>query len=102
MKFIFEVTMKPGFSVEEYAEGWLAASKVMQQTPGALGTYLHRKIGDGKTLLAIAHWESKAARDLKDDSASDVVKAILAKHAKHCDIKVIGEFEEPEWQVLPS
>jgi len=101
MKFIFEVTMKPGFSVEEYAEGWVKASEIMQQTPGALGTYLHRKLGSDDTVLAIAHWESKAARDEKDDNASELVRSILAKHAKHCDIRVVGEFAEPEWQVLP-
>lgn len=101
MKFIFEVRVKPGFTVEEYAEGWVRASEIIQQSPGALGTYLHRKIGEPDKALAIAHWESKAARDAKDDSRSDTVKAILEKHAKYCDIKVIGEFEEPEWQVLP-
>ena len=100
MKFIFEVTMRPGFSAEEYAQGWLEASRIMQQTPGARGTYLHRKIGEPKTLLAIAHWDSKACRDLKDDSASEQVRRILEKHAKHCDIEVIGEFEEPEWEVV--
>lgn len=101
MKFIFEVRMKPGFSVEEYAQGWEEASRIMQETPGARGTYLHRKIGDDNTVLAIAHWESKAARDKKDDNASDVVRRILAKHARHCEINIIGEFEEPEWEALP-
>ena len=100
MKFIFEVTMKPGFSVEEYAEGWVRASEVIQQTPGAMGIYLHRKLGCDDTVLAIAHWQSKVARDAKDDSASELVESILAKHAQHCDIRVIGEFEEPEWQVV--
>ena len=102
MKFIFEVKMKPGFSVEEYAEGWVKASEIMQQTPGALGTYLHRKIGSDDTVLAIAHWQSKAARGLKDDDASEEVRSILAKHAKHCDISIIGEFDDPEWQVIPD
>lgn len=102
MKFIFEVTMKPGFTVEEYAEGWLRASEIIQQTPGARGTYLHRKIGEPDKALAIAHWDSKQARDAKDDKRDATVKAILEKHAKHCEIKVIGEFEEPEWQVVPK
>jgi hypothetical protein len=102
MKFIFEVTMKPGFTVEEYAEGWVKASEIIQQTPGARGTYLHRKIGERNKVLAIAHGESKEARDAKDDSRSATVKAILDKHAKHCDIEVIGEYEEPEWQVVPD
>lgn len=102
MKFIFEVTMKPGFTVEEYAEGWVRASEIIQQSPGARGTYLHRKIGEPNTVLAIAHWDSKVARDRKDDSASATVKAILEKHARHCEVRVIGEYEEPEWQVIPG
>jgi heme-degrading monooxygenase HmoA len=102
MKFIFEVTMKPGFTVDDYAQGWLRASEIIQQTPGARGTYLHRKMGEPNKALAIAHWDSKAARDAKDDRRNAVVKAILDKHAEHCEINVIGEFEEPEWRVLPD
>lgn len=101
MKYIFEVTVKPGFSVEEYARGWEQASRIIQQTPGALGTYLHRKIGEPNKVLAIAHWQSKAHRDAKDDQRSEKVKAILAKHAQVVDVTVIGEYQEPEWQVLP-
>ena len=41
MKFIFEVRVKPGFSVEEYAKGWVEASEIIQQSEGAKGTYLH-------------------------------------------------------------
>ena len=102
MKFVFEVRVKPGFTVEEYAQGWVEASEIIQQTPGARGTYLHRKIGEPDKVLAIAHWDSKADRDAKDDSRSEKVKAILAKHAKVCEVTVIGEFDEPEWQVLPE
>ncbi len=102
MKFIFEVRVKPGFTVEEYAQGWVEASEIIQQTPGARGTYLHRKIGEPDKVLAIAHWDSKADRDAKDDSRSEKVKAILAKHAKVCEVTVIGEFDEPEWQALPE
>jgi uncharacterized membrane protein YqiK len=101
MKFIFEVRMKPGYTVEEYAEAWVRASEIIQQTPGAKGTYLHRKIGESNTLLAIATWESKAHRDAKDDRRNATVRAILEKHATNCEITVIGEFEEPEWSVLP-
>ena len=53
MKSIFEVRMKPGYMVDEYADAWVRASKIIQRTPGACGTYLHRKIGDPTTLLAI-------------------------------------------------
>ena len=102
MKFLFEVRMKPGYSIEEYADGWVTASEIIQQTPGARGTYLHRKIGEPNVALAIAHWDSKSARDAKDDRKSAIVSAILDKHAKICDIQLIGEFEEPEWSVLPE
>lgn len=101
MKFIFEVRMKPGYTVAEYADAWVQASEVIQQTPGALGTRLHRKIGEPDVLLAIASWESKAARDAKDDSRDELVRSILEKHARSCEITVIGEFEEPEWEVMP-
>ncbi len=101
MKFIFEVRVKPGYSVEEYADAWIRASEVIQQTPGARGTRLHRKIGEPDKLLAIASWESKAARDAKDDRRDELVKSILEKHARHCEVTIIGEFEEPEWVVLP-
>lgn len=102
MKYIFEVRMKDGYTVEEYARAWVEASEIIQQTPGARGTYLHRKIGEPETLLAIAHWDSKAHRDAKDDSRSAKVKAILQKHARTCEITPLGEFEEPEWEVQPN
>jgi heme-degrading monooxygenase HmoA len=101
MKFIFEVRVKPPYSAEDYAAAWLRASDIIQQAPGARGTFLHRKIGDPSRLLAIAHWDSKAARDAKDDRRDATVRAILEKHAETCEITVIGEFEDAEWQVLP-
>ena len=102
MKFIFEVRVKPGYTVEEYAENWIRASEIIQQSPGARGTRLHRKIGEPDTLLAIASWESKEARDAKDDRRDELVRRILEKHAEKCEITVIGEFEEPEWVVTPG
>ncbi len=102
MKFIFEVRMKPGYTVDDYAAAWIRASEIIQRTPGARGTYLHRKIGSTDTLLAIATWESKAHRDAKDDRRDETVRTILEKHAQNCEITAIGEFEEPEWSVLPE
>ncbi|MGH8663531.1 MAG: antibiotic biosynthesis monooxygenase family protein [Burkholderiales bacterium] len=102
MKFIFEVRMKPGYTVEEYAAAWVEASRIIQRTPGARGTYLQRKIGAPDTLLAIAHWDSKAHRDAKDDRRDATVRAILEKHARNCETTLLGEFEEPEWAVLPE
>jgi len=101
MKFLFEVRVKPPYTAAEYADAWVRASEIIQQAPGARGTYLHRRIGDPQRLLAIAHWDSKAARDAKDDRRDATVRAILDKHAETCEIRVIGEFEDPDWQVLP-
>lgn len=94
--------MKPGYTVDEYADAWVRASKIIQRTPGAGGTYLHRKIGDPNTLLAMATWASKAHRDAKDDRRDETVRAILDMHSKHCEVTLIGEFEEPQWSVLPE
>ncbi len=102
MKYIFQVRVIPPYTVDEYAAGWIEASRIIQQTPGALGTELHRRIGSDDTLLAIAHWRSKADRDAKDDDRDATVRAILAKHAKTCEITLIGEFEAPEWVVQPA
>jgi len=102
MKFLFEVRVKPPYTADEYADAWVRASEIIQQAPGARGTYLHRRIGDPHRLLAIAHWDSKAARDAKDDRRDATVRAILEKHAETCEINVIGEFDDPAWQVLPQ
>ena len=101
MKFIFEVRLKPGRSVEEYTDAWVRASRIIQRAPGARGTQLHRKIGDPYTLLAIASWESKAARDAREDHLprDAQTRAILAAHLEIVDFKLIGEFEDPEWVV---
>lgn len=102
MHFIFEVHVKPGVNVEQYAAAWLRASKIIQQAPGAQGTRLHRKIDDPQVLLAIATWESKAKRDAMEAKQSELVRKIIAEQADFVDVVVIGEFEEPEWQVLPG
>ncbi|HUP65171.1 MAG TPA: antibiotic biosynthesis monooxygenase [Thermoanaerobaculia bacterium] len=100
MKFLFEVRIRPGYAAENYAEAWIRASEIIQRWPGARGTRLHRKIGEPNVLLAIAEWDSKAERDAIQESDSEV-DAIIRSAAKTCDITILGEFEEPEWVVLP-
>ncbi|MDK1024157.1 MAG: antibiotic biosynthesis monooxygenase [Gammaproteobacteria bacterium] len=102
MHFIFEVHVKPGVKAEQYADAWLRASKIIQQAPGAQGTRLHRKIGDPQVLLAIATWETKAKRDAMEARQSELVRKIIAEQAEFVEVVVIGEFEEPEWVVLPG
>ncbi|TDG12045.1 antibiotic biosynthesis monooxygenase [Seongchinamella unica] len=100
MHFIFEVHMKPGYPPERYAQAWVKASELIQQAPGALGTRLHRKIGEPNVLLAIATWESKAARDAMEATPDQQVADIIREQAQFVEVKVIGEYEAPEWEVV--
>jgi heme-degrading monooxygenase HmoA len=101
MHFIFEVKIKPGYSAEQYAAAWIKASQIIQRAPGAQGTRLHRKIGSADTLLAIATWETKAARDAMEGALPESVRQIIEAEAGFVDVRVIGEFEAPEWTVIP-
>lgn len=101
MHFIFEVKIKPGYSAEQYAAAWIKASEIIQRAPGAQGTRLHRKIGSPDTLLAIATWETKAARDAMEGALPESVRQIIEAEARFVDVRVIGEFEAPEWTVIP-
>ena len=102
MIFIFEVQVKPGASAERYAEAWVRASEIIQRAAGARGTRLHRRIGDSGSLLAIASWDSKAQRDAADGQRDPRVQAILDEQSELVSIRVVGEFEDPEWVVLPD
>ena len=101
MHFIFEVHVKPGYTAEQYAAAWVAASKLIQRASGARGTRLHRKIGDAKSLLAIATWDSKASRDAMEANVDFRIQEIIASQAEFVEVRVIGEFEAPEWIVEP-
>ncbi len=102
MLFVFEVHVHPGHAPERYAKAWVEASRLIQQAPGARGTRLHRKIGNPHVLLAIASWESKAARDAMEGRGDTRVAEIIRAQAEFVDVKVVGEFEDPEWVVLPE
>ena len=102
MIFVFEVRVHPGYSAEAYARAWVRASEIIQQAPGARGTRLHRKIGDDRKLLAIASWDSKESRDAMEASPSDEVRRIISEQAEFVEVRVIGEFEDPDWVVNPG
>lgn len=102
MKYIFEVHIKDGHTAEEYADAWVRASELIQRAPGARGTELHRRIGDPRTLIAIAHWDSKASRDAAESRHDSDVAAIIRSAAPFCDIRPLGEFDDPEWVVKPA
>ena len=102
MIFVFEVRIRSGHSAEEYAQAWVRASEIIQSAPGARGTRLHRKIGDPDALLAIASWDSKPRRDAAEANRDPRVQAILDAQSQAVQISVVGEFEDPEWTVLPA
>lgn len=102
MKYLFEVLANPDYPPERYAEAWVEASEIIQRAAGARGTFLHRDLNNPRRLLAIAHWASKAARDASASMEDERMRAIIEAQAQHCTIKLIGEFAEPEWTVLPD
>ncbi len=102
MLFLFEVHLRGGYAAEAYAAAWVRASKIMQRAPGARGTRLHRKLDDPSVLLAIASWDSKAERDAMEAGHDERVREIITQQAEFVDIRVIGEFADPEWVVLPE
>jgi len=102
MLFIFEVQVTPGYTAEQYADAWVRASRLIQQAPGARGTRLHRRIGSGDSLLAIASWASKEERDAMEAQRNPEIARIIETQAEFVDIRVIGEFEDAEWIVDPE
>ena len=101
MIFVFEVRPRPGYAPERYADAWIRASEIIQRAPGARGTRLHQKIDDPRVLLAIASWDSKAARDAAEGDRDPRVQAILDEQSDFVDIRVVGEFDDAAWIALP-
>ncbi len=102
MIFVFEIRTKPGYTAEAYADAWVRASEIIQRAPGARGTRLHRKIGEPDVLLAVASWQTKAQRDAMENHPADESQRIIKEQAEFVDVRVIGEFEDAEWVVLPE
>jgi hypothetical protein len=98
--YIFKIHLKPGYSAEDYANGWQRASAIIQQAPGAAGTRLHRQIGEAGTLLAIATWDSKLQRDAMEGKLPTAVQDIIESQMPHVDFEFVGQFEAPEWEVV--
>ena len=97
MKFIFKIKIKEGHSEQEYIDAWKKGSAIIQASEGAQGTALYRKIGEPGTLIAIATWESKEARDTAMKKLKEVeptIRAILDKHTEYGNRENLGNFEE--------
>src|SRR3989344_8244664 len=103
MKYIFEIKIKLGSTVEEYVEAWKAGSAIIQKSPGARGTRLYRKIGEPDRLLGIADWESKEARDRameKLEETDPATREVLDKHETYGEITKLGAYDETKWSVI--
>ena len=100
--YVFEVAIKPGYSAEAYAEAWVAASKIIQRSPGARGTRLYQSLDDPSRLIAIAGWDSRDQRAQSAAVVDAMAREIIASQAPFVDIRVIGEFDDPEWVVSPG
>lgn len=103
MKYIFEVKLNPDHTIEEYAAAWKRGSEVIQKMPGARGTKLHRKINDPSTVLAIAEWDSKEARDkamVVLESSDEKTKEIIHEHREFGEFVKIGEYDDTDWEVI--
>ncbi len=94
--------IKDGYTAEDYAEAWVRASELIQQAPGARGTELHRKLDDPDVLIAIASWDSKAARDAMEARKDPRITEIIRSAAPFVEILPLGEFDDPEWVVEPG
>jgi heme-degrading monooxygenase HmoA len=101
MIFVFEVHIKPGYTAEAYASAWVEASEIIQRAAGARGTRLHRSSTRPDVLLAIASWDTKELRDAAESARDPRVRQIIDAQAEHVEIRVVGEFDDPEWVVLP-
>ena len=100
MKYIFEIKIKHGHSVEEYVKAWKKGSKIIQQFPGARGTRLYQKIGEPNVLIAIADWKSKEARDKAMVGIDNITRLdldtnkVVHAHRKYGRLFPLGGFDE--------
>lgn len=61
--YIWKIKIEDESKVQPFIDNWRAASIILQEYPGALGTRLLRSLDDPLTFYAIPEWESKADRD---------------------------------------
>ena len=63
MIYIFEIRVKPGYTAEQYARAWIKASEIIQRSPGARGTRLHRSVDDPSRLSAEGRADTEPIAD---------------------------------------
>jgi len=96
MKFLFTIKIKDGASEQDYINAWERGSAIIQSSEGAEGTVLYRKIGEPGTLLAIATWKSKEARDAAMERLAEAglkTQKILDAHKEYGITNILGNYE---------
>lgn len=106
-RYIWKITITDPEKVAPFIQVWRDASKVLQEYDGAKGTHLHRVLGEDGEYLAIADWESKAARDaMKADTDANTSERArrwqqFTKSEEFGIVESIGKVEEIE-SVFPE
>ncbi len=101
MKFVFEVTLKPKATRQQFIDAWKKSSAIINKQPGARGSELYEKIGEDG-FLAVASWDSREARDKAMEalrSVDDETRKVLDRGMDYGYVKIIGNFEDAEWKV---
>jgi hypothetical protein len=99
--YIFEVTVKDGYSVEAYAEGWIAASRFIQKAPVLAARAYIGKLTIQQRFLLLQHGILRPVEMLMEINPPEEIEAIINAQLPFVDIRFLGEFEAPDWVVLP-
>lgn len=89
-KYIFQIKVRPGEDAE-FIRHWHNGSVPIQKSPGALGTRLHKKLGEDGVYIAIAEWASKEARAAAFASLDDPNNPLAEEHSKWKENEDFGE-----------
>lgn len=87
-KYLWKITVEPDKQVA-FIENWRKQSVILQEYPGAQGTKLTKVLDEPNTFLAIAEWESKAARDFMDKDTDEGI----SERAKRYHASTVNEDE---------
>lgn len=62
-RFIWKIKLNDNVADEEFIKHWHDSSAVLQEYPGAKGTFIHKARDEDRTYFLVAQWESQEIRD---------------------------------------
>lgn len=89
-RYLWKITVQPSRQAE-FRENWHNGSVVLQEYPGARGTRLTKVLNEPETFLAIAEWESKAARDAMTEDVRQGTSQRAKRYLVYPDDNIFGE-----------